>query len=244
MKILNTASIKWIILIVIGLLFTMTSGLMAKPEVVIVKLRLYEGDRTSDAGHANVTSTYYLKPMFSGSVILDVGLTEEKGEIKKIFNLNDLRLVTKADLGLKSGKQKHQSQVLTIDGREFIIKLALAPNDNSFLLEVVEKTGDKTILETEILLPQQKTSVFGFENSQKKPYFISIQREKDLKHDENDVLSVTSIKRPRLIRKVNPVYPKEALKAGVQGTVELEATADVYGKAGAVGAAAIESRLH
>ncbi len=231
MNVSRAVSTKWVIIVLVGLLVTFASDLMAGPDVILVDLRLYEGERASGAGQAKVTSTYYLKPMFSGSVILDVGLSEEKGEIKKIFNLNDLRLVTKADLGLKAGKRQRQSKVLTIDGREFLIQLAMSPEDHSFLLEVVEKTGSrKKILETVILLPQQKSSVFGFENSQGKPFFISIQRKKDAKDDDEDVLSVKSLKLPRLIEKVNPVYPKEALKAKVQGTVTLEAIADVNGK--------------
>jgi len=37
-------------------------------------------------------------------------------------------------------------------------------------------------------------------------------------------------KKPRLIKKVDPIYPDEARKAGVEGTVTLEATTDIYGK--------------
>ena len=36
--------------------------------------------------------------------------------------------------------------------------------------------------------------------------------------------------KPKLIKKVNPVYPEEARKEGIEGTVVLEATTGIYGK--------------
>lgn len=239
MKLSNTMSLKWILIILIGLLFTMTSALAAEPDLFAMQLRVYEGERAAKAGQPRVTSTYYLKPMFAGRIFLDAGLTEEKEEIKKIFNLTDLRMLNDmiAAMSPPSHKKKviermgEEPELFRMDGVEFLVKVGLAEGDDAFLLMVEEKKGGKkTILKTEFLLPQQKTSVFGFENSEGTPYFVTIQRQKDVKSHKKEAPSVTSIKRPRLIRKVNPVYPEEALKKGVQGIVELEATADVYGR--------------
>jgi hypothetical protein len=220
-------------------MLTLTSGLEAKPDRLMMKLRVYEGEREDVAARGRVTSTYYIKPMFAGRIFLEAGLTEEKEEIKKIFNLNDLRLLNQIVAGLdqsardsrKNQKKLKRTEIFRMDGIEFLVKVGVAQAEDSFLLMVEDKKGGKkAILETEFLLPQQKTSVFGFESSEGIPYFITIQRDKDLEIDSVEPLSVKSIRRPRLIRKVNPVYPEEALKAKVQGIVKLEAVADVYGR--------------
>jgi protein TonB len=44
------------------------------------------------------------------------------------------------------------------------------------------------------------------------------------------ILAAGEVKPPKLVRRVEPIYPNIALQAGVQGIVILEATTDVYGR--------------
>ena len=41
---------------------------------------------------------------------------------------------------------------------------------------------------------------------------------------------MTRVQKPKLIKKVTPVYPKIARKVGIKGRVIVEATTDIYGR--------------
>ncbi len=46
----------------------------------------------------------------------------------------------------------------------------------------------------------------------------------------SNAIYVTKVQKPKLIKKVNPVYPKIARTVGIKGRVIVEATTDVYGR--------------
>ena len=48
--------------------------------------------------------------------------------------------------------------------------------------------------------------------------------------DSGPVRAVGDIKPPKLIKRVDPVYPEEAKKAGIEGVVIVEATTGIYGR--------------
>jgi TonB family protein len=93
-------------------------------------------------------------------------------------------------------------------------------------------------LESKIYLPQQKTTVLGFEDSAGKIYFLSFHRGDDVPplsgteagSDKGKSPSDRQIQKPKLVKSVSPSYPKEALKAHIQGKVIIEATTDTQGK--------------
>lgn len=126
-------------------------------------------------------------------------------------------------------------------------------------IAVAEEAGAEkvTLLDTEIIIPGKNAAVLGFESRDGIPYFLSLNllssaearkifhelpqmREKKARisgilggivtaEKTEAVAAVGEIKPPRIIRKVNPVYPEEAKKAGVQGIVILEVETDADG---------------
>jgi len=223
--------------IILAMVLFLAGGLFASPDI-FVDLRLYQGARETKQEKPTVVTSYYIKPLFSGSILLDIDLSQEKKEIQKVFNLKDIKLTSQANWGWKKGVPEKQFQLIVLGGRKYIVQLTLLDEEDHFQLEVIEKRDDnkKQVLETKILLSQEKTVVFGFEDSAGNPFFLSFQRHKDKMVDTGQApLKIESIQKPRLIRKIKPVYPKEALRNMVQGKVIMEAVTDVYGRVAEVG---------
>ncbi len=217
----------WVIVLIL-----IDVNLIANPDIK-VQLRLYEGQRKVGEVKPSVTTAYYLKPLFSGNLVLDSNLKTEVQEIKKIFNLKSLEIITTADWGWKFGKTDSQFEVFIINGHEFKIYLTFLETSDTFRLEVLEKGGEKTkkVLKTELVLPQKKSAVYGFEDSKGKPFFLAFERAQDSKIKMMQPPTRLSAKnRPKLLKMVKPVYPKVALRAKVQGKILLEATTDIYGR--------------
>ncbi|MCK4762992.1 MAG: energy transducer TonB [Candidatus Aminicenantes bacterium] len=220
-----------LLLVLMLLMFASAAGLFAAPDV-LVDLRLYEGARERGKEKTSVITSYHLKAISSAGKILDVDLSGEKAELEKIFNLEGIKLMTQVKWGWGRDLTDKQFQLVVLNGHKFIIHLTLMEKSDHFKLEVMEKGSEKEKkdLETILIIPQGKTTVFGFEDAAGKPYFLSCQRHPDTKGDPDEPVKVPPIKKPLLIRKIKPIYPKEALRAGVSGTVTLDVITGVYGR--------------
>jgi TonB family protein len=116
-----------------------------------------------------------------------------------------------------------------------------------FRVEIFELSNEKktSLLDTEVILPARNIAVFGFEDMQQKPYFLALRVPQAgilggvaggvkggvLGGVEGGVAGAANeIKTPRLIKKVDPVYPEIARQAGVEGYVILEVETDTNGR--------------
>ncbi|MGQ9471829.1 MAG: hypothetical protein ACUVR0_09095 [Candidatus Aminicenantales bacterium] len=139
--------------------------------------------------------------------------------------------------------------------------MAGSESAHQLCITVAEQAGAEnvTLLDTEIIIPGKNAVVLGFESSDGFPYFPSLNllssaeakkifRELSMMTERKARISgifggaITAekteavaaggeIKPPRLIRRVDPIYPEEAKKAAVQGIVILEAETDDEGNA-------------
>lgn len=216
-----------------------------------LRLRFFEGIREGKAEPPKFVTSSYLQSTITASIRSKFLLAEEQEQIKKVFNLKDVRLITEADLNWKQEYPEKIARVFRLDSKEYLI--TITPPDRTqkrrFKVEIFEQTEkDKfNLLETEIILPEKNIAVLGFEDKQGKPYFISFHTPEGVlggvmggvlggvieKGDEDitkrAIKAEGDIKPPRLIKKVDPVYPEEAKKERVEGIVILEATTDEQG---------------
>lgn len=216
-----------------------------------IKLRFFGGTRGAAAELPQFATSSYLRSTITASIESKLELEEEKKQVKRVFNLLNVDLITEADLTWSSDEGGKISYVILLGGREYLAKVTPASQQkkNQFRIEVFEQSGTEkvSLLDSEFILPQKNIAVFGFEDLQGNPYFLSIRvTEKPAEKIDSDITGLKmriakgavkaegEIKPPRLIKEVKVVYPEEAKKAGIEGIVILDVATDIYGRVVAV----------
>jgi len=272
---------KKILSIVLGLF--MFSGLMLHADYVVeLKTRFYEGAREGNVEAPKFVTSSYLQPTVTATIPARFLLAEEKAQIGKVFNLKDVNLIAEADLrwGAKKGTISH---LLRLNGKAYRMEIAIQATKikisaesgkkdttHQFNIGVFEQAEGKEthLMDTDVILPQKKMAVLGFEDKEGKPYFLSFhvtkvagtpppppptpsatsyptsapvppppppkeikQNKKKIEEFEKGaVRCIGEIKPPRLMKKVAPVYPEKARQARVEGNVVLGTRTDTQGR--------------
>jgi len=248
-------SMKKFVWAVIFLMVFSSLSLQAQESFLDIKLRVFEGIREGKTEPPQFVTSSYLRPTLTASMQIDFGLEKEKGHIKRVFNLSRVNLLTEADLGFGAEGKKTASHFFRLNSKEYkiYIKLLDWKNKGSFLILVNELLNDKpdNVLTTEMILLGGNIAVFGFEDRKGKPYFLSFyvtgpkdkvlpppppppparrKLKKELADFEKGaVKAVGDIKPPKLIKKVDPVYPEEARKEAISGVVLLSVRSNEQG---------------
>lgn len=248
-------SMKKFVWAVIFLMVFSSLSLQAQESFLDIKLRVFEGIREGKTEPPRFVTSSYLRPTVTASMQIDFGLEKEKGHIKRVFNLSRVNLLTEADLGFGAEGEKSASHFFRLNSKEYkiYIKLLDWKNKGDFLILVNELLDDKpeNVLTTEMMLLGGNIAVFGFEDRKGKPYFLSfyvtgpkdkvlpapppppparkkIKKELD-EFEKGAVKAVGDVKPPKLIKKVNPIFPEEARKEGISGVVILSVRSDEQG---------------
>jgi len=272
------------LIVFIGFLMAVSLLHLQASETLNIKLRVYEGAKEGTPAPLRFVTTSYLQSTVSATIQTEFELEKEREKIKRVFNLQDVDLLTEADLKVGEGVQDIARHYFRLNGNEYLLAIRLTEwkGMGQFVIFVNETVEDKpkNILTTGITLPGGNAAVFGFEDRKGKPYFLSFHitsvilpsgevlpppppppppppkkksqpptppkkgtqpppppppppppTEEELKaFAKGAVQAVGEIRPPRLIKEVPPIYPVEARKKGVTGTVVLGVRTDIYGR--------------
>lgn len=179
-------TIKRVIWVWILLLGGALSVLHAQSSIDL-KQRFFEGIKDNKAKPSEFITSSYLRPTVTANIRSRFLLSDEINQIKKVFNLRDVRLITEYDLNwtAKKGKLAH---MFRLNGQQFVMVLGPVYKEHrieskereversyQFNIEILEQKGEErtSLLDTEIILPEKNIAVFGFEDKEGNPYFFS-----------------------------------------------------------------------
>jgi TonB family protein len=216
---------------------------------ILLQLRFYEGIRGPKPAEARVVTAYTLRPLFIGNFITEKGLQEEEAELKRVFNLKDLAVLVQTQWSWGHDKTEKRFQMMVLNGHEFLLQVVKLAAPDAFQVQVIDQGAKEkpALLDSEIVLPAGKISVFGFEDSLSQPYFLAIQRQADAaaikESDQRAVPIAETVPVPRLRKRVEPVYPEKMLPSGTTASVTLQVEVDEQGNVQDVRAFGIENEF-
>ncbi len=200
-----------------------------------IKLNFF-GPTTGGKGGPGVATSFYLQSMVQRNLQVKFAAETLLAELHKTFNAPDVSLLASADLAWQSGGPASVMQLVQIDGRDYALVLTPLPKPGAvnFKVGVVEESDKKNIksilLDTEIVLPDGEVAMLGFRDSRENSYFIAFYVQGRNENFGKDAMRITGAKKPKIVKKVNPVYPEDAVKKRIEGVVILEAVTDKNGK--------------
>lgn len=225
---------KKIAFLMIVLVFAVSFHVRA--EVALnIKLNFF-GPAAGKSGGASVATSFYFKSMVQRNLQVTFAPEALLAELQKTFNAPGLTLLSSGDLTWRSGGPSSVMQVVQIDGRNYVLVLTPLPRPGAvnFKVGVVEESDKESIksvlLDTEIVLPDGEVGMLGFRDTQENSYFIAFYIQRRNEEFGKDAVRLASVARPKKIKRVNPVYPEEALKKRIEGHVILEAVIDKNGR--------------
>jgi len=216
------------------------------PRRLDLKLRVYEGIRQGALAAPKFVTSSYIQPTISANLQTDFGLEQEKGQIKRVFNLQDVSLLTEADLIIGEGGQAPDRvrHFFRLNGSAYTVQVVLIDwkVKGRFVVNFNEIVAEKpqNVLTTEMTLIGGHSAVFGFESRQGKTYFCSFHitgppenipavppppppapRPARLKEvieefEKGAIKAVNAVTPPRLLKAVDPGFPEAAAAQGIQ----------------------------
>lgn len=197
---------------------------------VPVEIRFYQGFRSEGGSPSSAVSTFYLDPQIQG--MPDPASAEEEAErIRHLYGLTRVVLKSEAQWVWPDRSAGPMFRLFVLDEARFTL-LARGGADNESNLQVFAgerlDDPDRNLLDLNFELPERQTVVFGFNDLEGNAYFVSVRRRvrRDAPEDRGRIMAAM----PRVVRTVEPPYPKQALQEGKTGDVILEGEIEESGR--------------
>ncbi len=200
-----------------------------------IKLNFF-GPATAGKSGPAIATSFYLKSLVQRNLQVKFAPEALLAELRKTFNAPNVSLLASADLAWNSGGPASVMQIVQIDGRDYALVLTPLPRPGvvNFKVGVVEESDKKNIksvlLDTEIVLPDGEVAMLGFRDSREHSYFVAFYVQGRDEEFGKDAVRITGAGKPKIIKKVDPVYPEDAVKNKIEGVVILEAVIDKNGR--------------
>jgi TonB family protein len=161
----------------IGFFLAVSLFCLSAGEKLNIKLRVYEGAKEGTQEPLRYVTSSFLQSTFAATIQTEFELENEREKIKRVFNLQDVSLLTETDLVVGEKAQDIGRHYFRLNGNEYrlMIRLIDWKGMGQFLIvisEIIENKGNN-VLTTGITLPGGNAAVFGFEDKKGKPYFLS-----------------------------------------------------------------------
>ncbi|MCG2816292.1 MAG: energy transducer TonB [Candidatus Aminicenantes bacterium] len=259
---------------VVALVFLLSLAAVQADQYLDMQMRFFKGARKGPLSPPEMIMSSYLQPTITATIPSKFLLAEEKAQIQKVFNLEDVSLLTEVELSFllkKNSEKPPQSfEKFRLNGRQYSILLIPQKSEFQFMskgsdvirslpfrltiFEIME-TSQYALLDTQFILPEKNLAVFGFEDKEGQPYFLSFhitrleggplppppppssKKYKDFVTEEEideftrgAVVIEGDMAPPKRIKMVEPVYPEKARQARVEGIVILGVRIDQTGR--------------
>jgi TonB family protein len=200
-------------------------------EAVELQMRLYQGVKKSASGEAAAGSAGFALTKIADEYVLpDFEFSKELRTIVKVYNLEYAHFQYKLNMVLKKGREGAQSHEIQLSGRTMELRISeVKDREDRFLIEMLRVDADaEPLLETEIIVPEERTAVLGFEDTGGRIYFLALNRRSDREFREENG-TPKSVQGPKLVKRSMPPYPAAARENKTEGVVILEAHTDAEG---------------
>lgn len=229
---------------VVFVMLLMTAGLWASnpgatdSQYIIFSMRLYEAISKEKAStfKPGVSTASYVETAFVGNVFSEEDLQKEKQKLKRVFNVSDVKLKIQTHWIYIYGYPPKIYRIFQKNGSTISMLLTKKEKKDTFRIEVFDgrkSKNKKGLLDTEIILPEKHTVIYGYKDLKNKAYFLSFHREADVKNvgtkEAAEQILVSTQYKSELEHYVRPVYPKDAIEKGIEGRVTLKADIDHKG---------------
>lgn len=210
------------------------TGILAAADEIAVNLRLYQGFHENGRASSAIVASYYLEQTSTESLPLYAEKEKEVEALKRIYQLKGVKELSGMSLKLKGGSGDLVRHGVTLRDRKVWLTLnTVSDKRDRFRIRITEADPPGTVLlESEIIVPEEKAAVLGFRDSFEKVFFLALNRPQKWEHP--GLKDKTFVAFPKLLKCVEPVYPPEALKRGMDGEVVLLGQTDLEGKVGDV----------